>query len=253
LPAGDGWVALSLARPDDVALLPAFLDSDELEAGIAARTTAELVDRATLLGLPLGALGEVGPDATAVVATRLGDAEPLDRPPLVVDLSSLWAGPLCGRLLLERGARVLKVESASRPDRSDLHERMNAGKELRRIDLATELRPLLERADVVIEASRPRALEQLGFRAAETDVAVWVSITAHGRGSNRVGFGDDTAVAGGLVDWADDGTTPHFVGDAVADPLTGVAAAAAVVDALGRGGRWLLDVALARVAASVAV
>ena len=35
---------------------------------------------------------------------------------MVVDLSSLWAGPLVGHLLLRAGARVVKVESTTRPD-----------------------------------------------------------------------------------------------------------------------------------------
>ena len=52
------------------------------------------------------------------------------------------------------------------------------------------------------------------------------------------------------MDWIDG--TPRFVGDAVADPLAGLTAAVAVVDALEAGGRVLLDVALSWVAASVA-
>jgi hypothetical protein len=40
--------------------------------------------------------------------------------------------------------------------------------------------------------------------------------------------------------------------DAVADPLTGLVAANAIVDAVTDGGRWLIDVALARVASAVA-
>ncbi|WP_231122266.1 CoA transferase, partial [Mycobacterium intracellulare] len=35
---------------------------------------------------------------------------------LVADLSSMWAGPLCGRLLAHAGATVVKVESPRRPD-----------------------------------------------------------------------------------------------------------------------------------------
>jgi crotonobetainyl-CoA:carnitine CoA-transferase CaiB-like acyl-CoA transferase len=116
---------------------------------------------------------------------------------------------------------------------------------------------LLERADVVIEASRPRALQQLGIdaRALVTrGPRVWLSITGYGRAderANAVAFGDDAAAAGGLVAWSDDGR-PRFVADAVADPLTGIASACAVVDALQRGGRWMLDASLARVAAWVA-
>lgn len=81
---------------------------------------------------------------------------------------------------------------------------------------------------------------------------VWVSITGHGREAapERVGFGDDAAVAGGLV--VDDGEGPCFVADAIADPLTGVAAAVAVARCLAEGGRWLVDASLAGVAASVA-
>ena len=69
-------------------------------------------------------------------------------------------------------------------------------------------------------------------------------------------FGDDAAVAGGLVSWrqAPDGgpAEPCFCADAVADPCSGLVAAAAAAAALAAGGRWLIDVALAGVAASLA-
>ncbi|HEY0400035.1 MAG TPA: CoA transferase, partial [Acidimicrobiia bacterium] len=124
------------------------------------------------------------------------------------------------------------------------------------------LRLLLGAVDVVVEGSRPRALEQLGI-AAETVLAeatgtgagprVWVSITGYGRaapGRDRVAFGDDAAAAGGLVVW--DGTGPCFCADAVADPCTGIVAAAAVLRALSEGGRWLLDISMRDVAAHLA-
>ena len=44
---------------------------------------------------------------------------------------------------------------------------------------------------------------------------------------------------------------PTFLADAFADPLAGVTAAATVVDLLADGGRWLVDAALSRVAASM--
>jgi crotonobetainyl-CoA:carnitine CoA-transferase CaiB-like acyl-CoA transferase len=134
---------------------------------------------------------------------------------------------------------------------------MHAGKEFVSIDFTRDsLHVLLLSADVVVEGSRPRALEQLGLdvhEIVERGPRVWLSITGHGRGEperNWVGFGDDAAVAGGLVGWWRD--TPCFVGDAVADPLTGVAAAGAVQNALRAGGRWLIDCNLASVAAYVA-
>jgi crotonobetainyl-CoA:carnitine CoA-transferase CaiB-like acyl-CoA transferase len=115
-----------------------------------------------------------------------------------------------------------------------------------------ELAQALDQADVVIEGSRPRALAQAGIRAGATGAAVWVSITGHGRDRpDRVGFGDDAAVAGGLVA-ADHRGEPVFCADAVADPLTGMVAALAASAALRSGQRWLLDVALSRVAAAFA-
>ena len=45
---------------------------------------------------------------------------------------------------------------------------------------------------------------------------------------------------------------PCFLADAVADPLAGLVAAAAVLEALAAGGRWLIDAAMAPMAAAVA-
>ena len=263
LEAADGWVCVNLPRDDDLASVPAWLEIDDaaepwsaVVAEVPRRATAALVERGALLGLPVAALGEVAPPEQPVARRRVGQAPPLDRPPLVVDLSSLWAGPLCTRLLADRGADVVKVETPRRPDgarRGPLafFERMNAGKrnvvcELR----SAELADLLARADVVVEASRPRALRQAGIVAEEMAPKVWLSITGYGRDVDRVAFGDDAAVAGGLVVHDDDG--PLFLADAVADPLTGIAAAVAVEAALASEGRWLLDAAMAGVAAHVA-
>lgn len=67
---------------------------------------------------------------------------------------------------------------------------------------------------------------------------------------DRIAFGDDGAAAGGAVLVDDEG--PMFCGDALADPLSGLAAAEAVLDALQRGTASIIDVALARSAAAVA-
>ena len=110
---------------------------------------------------------------------------------------------------------------------------------------------------MVIEASRPRALEQMGIDAVTLLTTggpkVWASITGHGRSGparDWVAFGDDAAIVGGLAVWDDDG--PVFCADAIADPVTGLVAASAIVDALTRDGSLLLDIAMSRVAAHVA-
>jgi crotonobetainyl-CoA:carnitine CoA-transferase CaiB-like acyl-CoA transferase len=110
------------------------------------------------------------------------------------------------------------------------------------------LRSMIAAADIVIEAARPRAFAQLGFDAAqsvkENPGLVWITITGHGAqgvAANWVGFGDDCGVAGGLSAAlrAASGRT-GFVGDAIADPLTGSFAALSAWNlwTAGHGGRY---------------
>ena len=162
---------------------------------------------------------------------------------------------------------MLKVEDARRPDgaRSGpkaFYASLHGGIPAVRLDFGSapgraELARLAAQAGVVVESSRPRALRRLGVVAEDWLAAapgrVWVSVTGYGRDdpSQRVAFGDDAAVAGGLVAWVGDGT-PVFCGDAIADPLTGLLAGLAVLAADAAGGGWLVDVAMARVCADLA-
>jgi hypothetical protein len=298
LPGADGWLAVSLPRLDDLDLLPAWLGLDEIDPAddrvpwdaVAERAAARPVAETAAAGQELGL-------AVAVVADgellREGDEQLAARGTLdpscthlrsvvgspvagrsiaglrVVDLSSLWAGPTCARLLTRGGALVVKVESTTRPDGArrgnlEFYERLHEGQQERSVDFEApggraELRAVLAEADIVIEGSRPRAFDRLGIDPAEVVAArpgsVWVSITAYGRTGpwrDRVGFGDDCAAAGGLVAWTAD-RSPAFVADAVADPLTGLVAAALVAGAVCDGGGVVLDVALREVARCAAL
>lgn len=275
--AADGWVAVNLSRRDDVDTLPAVLETavdvenpwPAVEAFVRSRSAVVAADRFQLLGIPAGVLDDTRVDASRAVSLhRVGEAaeraatSPSTRS-IVVDLTSMWAGPLCAHLLGRADMRVVKVESTSRPDGARFgdqrfYEWLHAGHDLRRVDLATdsgraELRRLIDGADVVLESSRPRALAQLGVDAAEMVAArpgrTWVSITGYGRSgaaADRVAFGDDAAVAGGLVGRDDEGL-PVFCADAVADPMSGLTAAAATFRSLEGGGGHLIDVAMAAV------
>ena len=275
LKAADGDVALNLPRTDDLELIPALTETAlggddpwERVADMASQTPAtEFVSRARLLGLAASVPGEqiAGHPYSS---SRSADRRPrrADEPWTVVDLSSLWAGPLAARVLAESGAQVIKVEDPSRLDgarqqRAFYHwvhptSEVNAKIDFGASDGRLELSKLLTSADVVIEASRPRALEQIGLSPEQRGMPpgqVWLSITAHGRtGPPRdwTGFGDDTAVAGGLTCRDLDGTLA-FCGDAIADPITGLIAGLAVLRSLENGGGELIDVSLSGVAAWV--
>jgi len=265
LRAADGWVAVSLARDEDVALVPAWLEAapDDIGEVVGRRAAVELVARAALVGLPVSRVGESRALSPFAAVPLRGKGAPGQPSRLVVDLSSLWAGPLCGQLLGQAGFRVIKVESITRPDGARLgppafFDLLHAGQESAALDLASRtgraaLQRLVDSADVVIEASRPRALDQLGIGPSDRGPAVWVSITGYGRegdAGNRVAFGDDAAAAAGLV--VCDETGPCFCADAAADPATGLYAAVATLAALAEGGRWLLDIRLAGVASWLA-
>lgn len=257
LRARDGWVALNLAREDDRELVPALTGQNgepwaalaELAADLAAE---EFRDRAAELQVPVAFLGESAPQTLAQIG-------PIKASGKVIDLSALWAGPLCAGLLARAGADVVRIESLGRPDPTlqsspQLDARINAGKSRLALDLRTDggresLHALVADADVLVTSARPAALARLGLEPEKLPNLTWVAITAHGfsgPGANRVGFGDDCAVAGGLVDRV--GGEPRFLGDALADPLTGLEAARAVL----AGQRGLIDMAMARVAASYA-
>lgn len=271
LDTADGVLALNLARADDLDLIPAWLERfvdtatlpDLLPEMLGGFGTAALVERAHLLGLAAAPVIPPQPCSTWFETTRITPTRRVrSDSPLVIDLSSLWAGPLCAQTLADCGARVIKVESIARPDgaRSGpaaFYNLLNAGKESVALDFRDQadqlrLRALLAHADIVIESARPRALEQMGIFAAdllaENPGMVWLGITGYGRREpqrNWIAYGDDAGVAAGLS-WliGGDRGDPVFCGDAIADPLTGLHAALLALAAWLQGGGQLLDVSL---------
>ncbi|SNT36342.1 CoA-transferase family III [Rhodococcoides kyotonense] len=264
--ASDGWTVLSCARPDDHALLGAMIGVDmgdrdpwtPVEAWAADHTSAELDTRVELLGLAGGVVHDAEPTPSVVPNLEARVRSVVGA--VLVDFSALWAGPLCAHLLGLAGARVIKVETPQRPDgarggNQQFYDLLHAGHESVVLDPSVPsdrgaLLELVERADIIVEASRPRALQRFGLHAAEfvDKGAIWVSITARGRSIDRIGFGDDIAASSGLVA-RDQNGDPLFVGDAIADPLTGLTAAAAVFSTAPGHGR-LIDLSMSDVVRS---
>lgn len=278
LPARDGWLAVNLAREDDIAALPAWLEDERAcdpaawPGLLASRHCADLLARAALLGLAVAGDGERAANPPPWCAVeRIAPAPPRAAPlraPRVLDLSSLWAGPLAAQLLRLGGAQVVKLESSARPDgarqgHAGFYRLLNGGKASVSVDLRQDagraaLRALIAQADIVIESARPRALLQMGIDARAMIAAhpglTWLAISGYGRAAGdagRIAYGDDAAVAAGLSQLM---RRAHgrrqLVGDAIADPLTGVHAALAAYALYRQGGGALLSVSLCGVVAA---
>jgi hypothetical protein len=266
LATADDWCAIALPRAEDIAALPALLEVDSIPADpwvplshwAATHSTEGIVARAQLLDIVAAGLGEAAASPPAV--RRCGSSTEPRRIDglLVADLSSLWAGPWCAQLLARAGAVVVKVESPVRPDgtrggESAFFDWMNFGKLSYAVDFdsaALALRKLITAADIVIEGSRPAALQRRQLNAEDVpsrNGRIWLRIRGYRGQPDRSAFGDDAAVAGGLVGVGVDG--PVFCGDAIADPLSGLEAARAVGQSLRRGGGELIEVSMAQVAA----
>ena len=269
IPSADGRIAINLAREEDWAMLDAWLlrktamNWRAVEAAARRQTTQHLVYQGRLLGL---AVADAIPGLptnrswySAAYTARRGNNTGVPR---VVDLSPLWAGPLCSLLLHWAGAEVIKVESSHRPDGARAGNRqffdfLNGEKHHLRLDLhkpqgQRELRQLLRSADIVIEGTRPRALRQMGIVAEELLDAVpgltWIGISGYGREepeANWIAYGDDAGVAAGLSTLLQRSTGQWmFCGDAIADPFTGMHAALAALASWRGGGGHLISLSL---------
>ncbi len=164
----------------------------------------------------------------------------------VLEFTHVWAGPLCGQILADLGAEVIRLESRRRLDihrmggpypenrpginRSGVWNSQNRGKLSCTLNLATaEGRDLARRlvglCDGVIENFSPGTLERLGLgfdvlRAVRSDL-VMVSLSAYGQsGPHRsfVGYGPMMDAACGIMAAADYGDgVPRAVNGWAAD------------------------------------
>lgn len=122
----------------------------------------------------------------------------------VLDFSTLLPGPMATLMLAEAGAEVLKVEKPGGEDMQRFEPRigetsapyavLNRGKSILSLDLKSAdavatLRPLIERADVVVEQFRPGVMDRLGLgyehMKAINPRIVYCSITGFGQKGPR--------------------------------------------------------------------
>ncbi|MCL5775988.1 CoA transferase [Limibaculum sp. FT325] len=171
----------------------------------------------------------------------------------VVELAHVMAGPVCGLMLADMGADVIKLEKPNGDDtrrmvppqingESAAYMMMNRGKRGLALDLkapeaADALRRLLRGADVVIENYRAGTMEKLGLGyeslRAENPGLIYVSISGFGRSgpyADRGGFDLIAQGMSGLMSITGEGTgrPPVKVGAPVSDITAGILAAMGV-------------------------
>lgn len=240
-----------------------------------------------------------GPFRSSAAAWRLGRAPLLDehrplarrvarerRPPVVaaagstpplagvrvLEMAVVWAGPLCGRLLAELGAEVIKLETARRPDlirgparplhaAEGCYPRGDPGpdpwnrhgyfndRNRNKLGLCLDLdrpegrelaRAIAARCDVVIENFSPGALSPLGLdypslSALRPDI-VYLSMPSAGlTGPERdyVGYGATNDLTSGLISVTGyEDGLPQNAGINVSDPIAAFHGLVAVLAAL---------------------
>ncbi len=191
---------------------------------------------------------------------------------LVIDCSTVLAGPYCTMLLADLGAEVIKVEppegdgtrawgppwvGAGRlgpddPGVAAYYLAINRNKRSIRLDLhapagAAILRELIGHADVLVENFRVGGFDRLGFDDATLDALnrrlVHLAISGYGTtgpDADRPGYDFVIQAVAGLMSITgfpdSEGGAPAKVGVAIADVVTGILGSTAVLAALeGRG------------------
>jgi crotonobetainyl-CoA:carnitine CoA-transferase CaiB-like acyl-CoA transferase len=181
----------------------------------------------------------------------------------VIDLSQVYAGPTCARVMAELGADVIKVEAVQRLDvtrhliltdndhggqpwnRACYFAARNAGKRGITLNLASErgvelLKGLLQQSDVLVESFTPRVMKAFGLtyeavRQVKPDI-IMISMSGYGQTGPQAdysAYGMGLEPASGISRLTGyRGGPPLRSGISFTDPIAGMLAAGAVLAAL---------------------
>lgn len=194
------------------------------------------------------------------------------RDTFVLDLSAFLAGPFCGQILADLGARVVKIEPPSGDmtrgippyfvdGESAYYLSANRNKESLVLDLKQDegrsiLHRLIEHADIVLESNRPSVAERigLGFDAVHktNPRAVLISITGFGQDGpyrDRPAYDAIVQALSGVmsVTGEEDGLpvrTGVPLGDLAAGMFAAIGGVAGVLEARASGVGRHIDVAM---------
>lgn len=292
--ARDGWVRIHANfrhhREGALRLLgldPAGADRKAAEQAMLQWTAVDFEQAAADAGLVAAALRsfaewDASEPGRAIAAqplltiSRIGDAPPLQLPPLtadqcplegvrVLDLTRILAGPVGGRALAAYGADVMLVNAPHLPNIEAIAD-TSRGKRSVHVDLRSEagraaMDALVDGAHVFVQGYRPGALAALGCApealAARRPGIVCVSLSAYGTlgpWKGRRGFDSLVQTATGFnlaeAEAAGDPGKPRPLPMQILDQATGYLIAFGAAAALRRqqreGGSWHVQVSLAQ-------
>ena len=182
LAVGDGSVHCDLIE-DDVPVFAAMLAS----LSPSERTDAERVaQEAQFWRLPVTPFRadlrpqfDAGPTTPTESPTTASQSAPQPSPlvnKVVLDLTAMWAGPLCTSLLAANGAEVVKVDPTRRPDgfrqHPALYEHLNGAKHIVDLDLhdpahRKRFEVLVARSDLLVESFSRRVMTNFDYSPAQ--------------------------------------------------------------------------------------
>lgn len=175
---------------------------------------------------------------------------------VILDMTRVLAGPYCGMMFADMGARVIKIEVPGKGDdsrsmgpfiknESCYFMNLNRNKEGITLNMKTEegkkiFTELLKKADIVLENYRPGTMEKLGFGYEDikkiNNKIIYGAVSGfghYGPYSQRPGYDIIAQAMGGLMSttgWP--GGDPTRTGTAMGDVLAGLSITIGVLSAL---------------------
>jgi len=179
----------------------------------------------------------------------------------VIEIATAWAGPVCGRMLADMGAEVIKIENPERPDsgrmwppyadaepgvnRSGFFATMNLGKKSSLLDLKQPesikiVKQLIKKSDIVVENFHPGVMDKLGLsytalRLVKPDL-IMISLSGYGAtGTEKdcVAYGEVLEAYAGLSSLIGyPGSAPQGSGPVISNEASGVIGMFAILAAL---------------------
>ncbi|MBM3485213.1 MAG: CoA transferase [Alphaproteobacteria bacterium] len=171
----------------------------------------------------------------------------------VIELTTMITGPLCGQMLGDLGANVIKLENPKGGDpfrnfRGGLYSphycAYNRNKRSITVDLRSEAGKkialeLIDRADVVLENFRPGVMDRLGLGLktlrARNPRLIYASITGFGKDGpykDRPAYDAVAQAIAGTSSLFVDPERPQLTGPTISDNLTGIFACHGIMGAL---------------------